>query len=237
MYSMERTITYSSIGSDGRLRNSAIVDLLQDASLFHLETHPVMSPFFEAENCIMFLVSRQIDIVRLPEYGERVTVKTWTYELKRMYGYRNTMIYSQSGEVLVSSNACGAFMDAATARPRKAPAELCEKVKLYPKAEMEYTPRKIALPECEPEVFEPAPILRHYIDMNDHVNNARYIDIADEYLPKGAQVERMRIEYKTPVKLGEVVIPKVYRQGNIITVELCLDGKCCTVIEYTLKNL
>lgn len=93
MYEMKRTVNCSQIGSHGIIRNSCLVDLLQDCSVIHLDTHPVMSPFFEKENCVMFLVSRQLDIVRRPEQNEKLTVKTWTYELKRMYGYRNTVIY------------------------------------------------------------------------------------------------------------------------------------------------
>jgi FHS family L-fucose permease-like MFS transporter len=50
----------------------------------------------------MFLVSRQLDIVRRPEQNEKLTVKTWTYELKRMYGYRNTVIYDENGAEVLS---------------------------------------------------------------------------------------------------------------------------------------
>ena len=92
MYEMERNVNCSNIGADGVMKNSAIIDFLQDCSVLHLDTHPVMSPFFEKEKCVMFLVSRQLDIIRRPGYQEKVKIKTWTYELKRMYGYRNTVI-------------------------------------------------------------------------------------------------------------------------------------------------
>ena len=82
----------------------------------------------------MFLVSRQLDIVRRPEQNEKLTVKTWTYELKRMYGYRNTVIYDENGDICVKSIASGAFMDKTSQRPIKVPQELVDRVKLYPKA-------------------------------------------------------------------------------------------------------
>lgn len=147
MYEMKRTVNCSQIGSHGIIRNSCLVDLLQDCSVIHLDTHPVMSPFFEKENCVMFLVSRQLDIVRRPEQNEKLTVKTWTYELKRMYGYRNTVIYDENGDICVKSIASGAFMDKTSQRPIKVPQELVDRVKLYPKLDIEYLPRKIALPD------------------------------------------------------------------------------------------
>lgn len=184
MYEMKRTVNCSQIGSHGIIRNSCLVDLLQDCSVIHLDTHPVMSPFFEKENCVMFLVSRQLDIVRRPEKNEKLTVKTWTYELKRMYGYRNTVIYDENGDICVKSIASGAFMDKTSQRPIKAPQELVNRVKLYPKLDMEYFPRKIALPDTEPQVYEDILVLKCYIDMNEHVNNARYLDITDGVLWK-----------------------------------------------------
>ena len=126
MYEMKRTVNCSQIGSHGIIRNSCLVDLLQDCSVIHLDTHPVMSPFFEKENCVMFLVSRQLDIARRPEQNEKLTVKTWTYELKRMYGYRNTVIYDENGDICVKSIASGAFMDKTSQRPIKVPQELVE---------------------------------------------------------------------------------------------------------------
>ena len=71
--------------------------------------------------------------------------------------------------------------------------------------------------------------------MNRHVNNARYLDITDEYLPEGAQVKRIRSEYKLPVKRDSIIIPKIYERGNILTVDLSdPNGKSCTIVEYTL---
>lgn len=236
MFEMSRTVNCSNIGEDGNARNSAIVDFLQDCSIFHLDSHPVMSPFFREENCVMFLVSRQIDIIRRPSYGEKILVRTWTYELKRMYGYRNTIIYDEKGQPLVKSIASGAFMDNNSQRPRKVPQELVDRVKLYPKLDVEYLPRKISLPDSEPEVYPPLHIMKCYIDMNHHVNNARYIDIADEYLPEGADISRMRIEYKKPLKRTDTAIPRVYTGDGFVTVDIAdMEGKPFCIVEYTLK--
>ena len=184
----------------------------------------------------MFLVSRQIDIIRRTSYGEKILVRTWTYELKRMYGYRNTIIYDEKGQPLVKSIASGAFMDNNSQRPRKVPQELVDRVKLYPKLDVEYLPRKISLPDSEPEVYPPLHIMKCYIDMNHHVNNARYIDIADEYLPEGADISRMRIEYKKPLKRTDTAIPRVYTGDAFVTVDIAdMEGKPFCIVEYTLK--
>ncbi|WP_294408633.1 acyl-ACP thioesterase domain-containing protein [uncultured Ruminococcus sp.] len=238
MYEMNRRVLCSDIGENDEVRNGALIDILQDASNFHLETHPVMSPYFREENCGMFLVSRQMDIIRRPVYGENIHVKTWTVELKRMYGFRNTVIYGENGDVCIASSAGGAFMDLATQKPVRAPKELIDKVKVYPVLEnFESCSRKIALPDCEPQVYKDVYIRRCDIDMNRHVNNARYVDITDEFIPENADVSRVRIEYKVPLKRGIKVNALVYTQGNIIAVSLADDsGKVYCVVEYTLNK-
>lgn len=233
---MYRTVKCSNIGSDGCLRNSTIVDFLQDCSIFHLDTHPVLAPFFEEQNCGMFLVSRQTDIIRKPKYGERVHLKTWTYDCRRMYGFRNTIIFDENEKPCAISYSTGAFMNLETARPMQIPKETLAKIKLNPAFEMEYTPRKIALPDTEPTIFEQVKIKKYQLDMNNHTNNARYIDIADEYLPDDKKVGRIRCEYKKPAKYNDVITPKVYSYSNNLSVDLQGDdGKSFCIIEYTLN--
>ncbi len=237
-YEMKRTVRCSQIGEDGMMRNSALVDFLQDCSLKHLENEPVMTPYFKQTGCIMFLISRQLDIIKKPKLDDSVTVKTWCYELNKLYGFRNTVIYGEDGEILVKSIAGGCFINSQTMRTMKVPQETIDRVKLEAKLEdIEYTSRKITLPDCEPQVFEPVKINRCFIDMNRHVNNARYLDITDEFLPDDAQIKRIRCEYKLPVQRNSIVIPNVYTSDNILTVDLTTpEGKSYAIAEYTLSR-
>ena len=235
---MKRTVRCSQIGEDGMMRNSALVDFLQDCSLKHLENEPVMAPYFKQTGCIMFLISRQLDIIKKPKLDDSVTIKTWCYELNKLYGFRNTVIYGEDGEILVKSIAGGCFINSQTMRTMKVPQETIDRVKLEAKLEdIEYTSRKITLPDCEPQVFEPVKINRCFIDMNRHVNNARYLDITDEFLPDDAQIKRIRCEYKLPVQRNSIVIPNVYTSDNILTVDLTApEGKSYAIAEYTLNR-
>ena len=232
MYEMKRTVNCSQIGSHGIIRNSCLVDLLQDCSVIHLDTHPVMSPFFEKENCVMFLVSRQLDIVRRPEQNEKLTVKTWTYELKRMYGYRNTVIYDENGDICVKSIASGAFMDKTSQRPIKVPQELVDRVKLYPKLDMEYEDDHIQIPE-ELEKKESFPIHSYHLDVNHHVNNGQYVQMAADYLPEETKIHEMRAEYKRSAILGNQICPLIGKRENTWIVSLNDEnGMPYAVIEF-----
>ena len=77
---------------------------------------------------------------------------------------------------------------------------------LHEKLDMDYAPRKIALPE-EMEKKESFLIVKHHIDTNHHVNNGQYVQMAMEFLPDDFQIVQMRAEYKKAALLGDVVVP------------------------------
>ena len=235
MFETDRKIYCSQMREGNVMGNSGIIDLLQDTSDLHLMNHPVLAPFFRETGSVMFLTNRQVDIIRRPEYGEQVHTKTWTYELNRMYGFRNTIILGEKGDLCVRSIAGGAFMDLKNGRPMRVSADLIAQVKVYDKLDMEYLPRKIAIPEGVPAVSCQVPIRRSDIDMNDHVNNARYLDITDELFDECRNAKRLRVEYKMPAKRGDIVFADRYDTDSGCVVVLRDEGgKVYCTVEYTL---
>ena len=66
--------------------------------------------------------------------------------------------------------------------------------------------RKVKMPEAD-FIGEPFPVRPHNLDTNHHVNNAQFISLAGECLPKNFTVRRMRAEYKQQAHLGDVLHP------------------------------
>lgn len=63
-------------------------------------------------------------------------------------------------------------------------------------------------------------VVRHHIDTNHHVNNAKYAEIAAEYLPEGFRTGELRIEYRKAAVLGDWIVPRIGRDDGAVTVEL-----------------
>ena len=74
--------------------------------------------------------------------------------------------------------------------------------------------------------------MRNDIDYNQHTNNANYVRMALELLPENFVVRSMRVEYKIPAKLGNVLVPEVINAGNVIYVVLKLDERDSTIMEF-----
>lgn len=208
MYELNSRVCASRTDENGVMRLSGALDVIQDCSLLWLESEPSFAKFLAANRLGMFLTSRQADILRLPAYGERIRVQTRIYDCNRYFGFRNTALFGEDGRPCILSWCVGAFVSLETGGMASLPKEEMEKVTLDPKLDMDYLGRKIALPGLPGEELPALPVRRSDIDLNGHMNNAKYIEAALECLPEGAAVRRLRVEYRAPARRGDLLYPR-----------------------------
>ena len=152
----------------------------------------------------MFLISRQVDIYKLPKYSEKIITRTYVYECNEVYGYRNTVIYDENNIELIVCYAIGGFVDLTNSNLVRIPKSIIDGVKFDKKIEMNYLPRKIKFGNKNLKEIDRFKVKKYFIDDNNHVNNARYIDMVIDYVED--YYKRIRIEYRIPAKLGDTII-------------------------------
>jgi acyl-ACP thioesterase len=236
MYEISRTVGCSNVGTDGKITVGSIIDFMQDCCNFQLNSFKILTEYFNEYNIGMYLVSRQININRVPEYSENLKIKTWIYECKNMYGYRNTIIYDEEEIPCIKSYATGAFVNLSTSKPIRMPDDILRSIPIYEKFPMEYLSRKIEIPNNEAKIENPLTVMKYHLDYNKHVNNSKYVTIAEEYLPENFNAVNIRVEYKSSAKYKDILIPLIYSVGKNIIINLCNEqGKAYAIIEF-IKN-
>ncbi|HCI85095.1 MAG TPA: acyl-[acyl-carrier-protein] thioesterase, partial [Lachnospiraceae bacterium] len=94
---------------------------------------------------------------------------------------------------------------------------------IHPRADMKYAPRK--LPDMEGgEVMESFSVGRQNLDTNHHVNNAQYVAMAMECLPRGIKPVELLVEYKKQAYLGDIITPVVQRTEDGYAISLRASG-------------
>ena len=63
-----------------------------------IDSESQVKEYFARENMAQLLASRQVEIVRVPDFKEELTVTTSVYGMKPMFGFRNTFIYDAEGK-------------------------------------------------------------------------------------------------------------------------------------------
>lgn len=219
MYSFCSRIRYSEVNKVGILTPSAIINYLQDCSLFHSEEVGLGPSYFEAHKKAWVLSSWQLEIIRSPKLFENITVSTYPYNIKGFMGYRNFTITDEHGDICVMADSSWVYMNMETLRPVRIALEEAEKYGIDDKLDMDYKRGKILLPESI-DKHEPFPVLPSYIDSNNHVNNDQYVKFAENYLPEHFHPTSIRVEYRNAAKIDDIIYPLVHTTDTVCTISL-----------------
>ena len=224
MYQIKTQVFLSSSDANGQLRFDAAMDMMQDCSVLWTESEPGFKSYLLAHSLVMILVNRQVNILRMPSYKERLAVETSIFECKGAFGRRNTVIYDESHSPCLESWATGAFVSIDSSRPFRLPPEITDYILLDPKIEMEYRERRIDIPDIEGLAFPPIMVKSLDIDLNQHMNNGRYIKHAMALLPDDFVITRFRIEYKKPAVKGSLLYPLIKEEQDKTYILLVDEG-------------
>ncbi len=227
MYSYESRIRYSELDETGHLKIEALLDYFQDCSTFHSEDIDLGVDYLKDQNMVWVLSSWQIVVERYPRLGERVTIATAPYDFKGFIGYRNFWMVDQKGERIACANTIWSLIDIEKGKPARPTQEMLQKYVLQEKLDMEYAPKRIAIPK-ELEAGEAIVIRSHHLDTNHHVNNGQYVRIAIDSLSKECHVKQLRAEYKKQSYLGDVLTPYI---------AFTEDGKHVIVLKDAEENI
>ena len=232
-YSFKGRVRYSEIGEDGCLTLPGIQNYYQDCCTFQSEEIGQGMEVLEERQRAWVLSSWQIVVNRYPGLGETIVASTAPYGFKGFLGMRNFTLKTEDGELLSYANSIWTNIDTETGLPARLTDEDIRGYELDEKLEMDYAPRKIALPEGM-EAQEPFAIQKHHLDTNHHVNNCQYIRMAADHLPEDFKVGQLRAEYKRQAVLDNVIIPEVYMTENKEAVVLNAEDKePYAVVEFT----
>lgn len=235
MYTYERRVTYSEIALDGMADEAQLVRYFQDCSTMQSESLGMGIDFLEQHSHVWMLTAWQIIFSRRPGLGELIKTGTWAYGFDAMYGYRNFILKDQKDELLAVANSIWVLINTQTGRPEKLTGEYVDGYGSEEKYPMDYAPRRIRLPK-EWEELEPFLVTRADLDTNCHVNNARYISMALEYIPENTHISQMRVEYKKAAVYKDYIYPKINKDEDKITVALCDNsGQVYVAVECSLN--
>ena len=219
MYQLSSKVRYSEADSNEKLTYAALLNYFQDSSTLHSETLGASGHSLYENKMAWILSFWQIRIEDMPTLSEDIVVSTWPYDTKGLFGMRNFCMETAEGKRLACANSIWVLINTDTGRPMKIPAEVSALYPDEPKLEMDYCERKIAIP-TEFEEKAPIRVAKYFIDTNCHMNNGKYVMVAEEFLPADFAVKEIRVEYKKAAVLNDMLCPRVTITENEVTVVL-----------------
>jgi len=164
---------------------------------------------------LLFLLSRMsLRVERAPVIGETVAARTWETETSGPYFRRKYEMLDGTGKVLVSGSGLWFLTDPATRKIMR-PSSLDVGTRRREERRSGCQKRgKLRLPETMPSLGS-RPVYRSDIDFNNHVNNAVYGAIAEDFLPEAYWSRELRcfdIDYNSETKPGETL--ELFGEGS-----------------------
>ena len=211
---------------EGRLTCAGLLRLMQAAAAEDAERRGGGQSVLLSRGCTWVLVKNRLTIARWPAAGEELRLTTWP--LRGRFGLypRCIELRDGSGALLVRAEAVWAIMDVESrgmvpGEERGIELREVEEERFRP-------PRRIVMPEGgESSELTPRP---EQIDENGHMNNAAYLDAADERLPaelRGRAPAAVAIDYEHEIPAGSRAQVCVRREGESCFFEGSIDGRVC----------
>lgn len=231
-YSFNSRVRYSELGESSCLSLPGVLDYFQDCSTFQSESIGQGMKILRDRGRVWVLSAWQVVIERYPCMGEDIVISTWPYEFGGFKGLRNFTMDTADGERLAYADSYWTYLNLEKGFPVKLTEADTRGYILEQKLDMEYAPRKIALPEHF-SAAEPFTVQQHHLDTNHHVNNCQYVVMAEDYLPEGFTVRRLRVEYKQQARLHHVINPRYAVEEDRVVILLEDDNnKPYAVVEF-----
>lgn len=192
IYEETKTIRAYDVDFNNRIKISSVFNLLQDVAAVHADNLGLGFKDLYKHDFAWVLSWVKLNIEKYPAFGDSVIIKTWPRCKFKLYSMRDYSMQDSDGEI--SLNATSAWLPINTKIKR------ITETKNLPQ-EIFYQPDLIAVDEFPDKIIAGAAqeILLHKkfkytdIDINQHVNNTRYIEmILDCYLADHYKVNQIK---------------------------------------------
>ncbi|MBQ6421719.1 MAG: hypothetical protein IJK02_11660 [Clostridia bacterium] len=197
-----------------RLRLSSMFTLLQEAAIAHTTALGFGREKTLDRGLLWAVALQHAKIYRLPEYDEQITLRSAPGEIMHTFYPRSACLTDAAGKTLVSSSALWVLMDRET-RTMVSP----EKTGVViPGSEPDWKifwPRTPKLPQAPQSTAFTVPY--SYVDLNGHMNNTRYFDLAEDMMPaslRACNVREVMTEYTGEAKEGDTLRLTAETRGN-----------------------
>lgn len=237
IYTLSKQIGGFEIDLHGTLKVSAIFNLMQDAASQHAEQLGFGFGDFKEKKLMWVLSWARLDIIELPGFSETVNVKTWTKKQHKLFYLRDFSIETADGKIIAKATTAWTMLKSDTMRPTTMQREGLHYPESPENHAIDMLPEKIELSNTvykDPHTIK-RQVLYSDIDIHQHVNNARYIELildcynADEH--KENLVKSISVQYKGESKFMDSLTISKFANENADYISIFNESKNKTVID------
>jgi acyl-ACP thioesterase len=210
----------------GKLRPQIMFSWLLNAAWNHTRGTDYSYDKLSERSLKWVLIKTQINIHRLPMWGEHTTIETWGKKLVKLYALRDFIMISDSGEKLVSATSCWMVIHSDSGRPQRFDMSTASFPWNPEMNELETSLNKVPelLNGCKITQY---PVLFSDIDVNRHVHSGSYmrwmIDSHPHQFLTEHDIASIELSFLSEARPGDEIAVFSEKTGDT---ELCSVRRC-----------
>ena len=201
---------------NGQVSNKALLHFLENIASKHSDSINNGVTEITSDGVTWVLLEWRLNVIERPKYGDILEVHTWVSNNVKIFSYRDFEIYV-NGKLMATASSMWLLVDKDTLKPKRIEEKMMSK----------YEPElgKEVFADGIPKLFKKDEynksidfaIRKSDIDINKHVHNLSYLDMAQEISDNDLECDNVIISYKKEIKYGD----------NIRVDYVESDGKYC----------
>ena len=205
VYRTEFEILASDVDMHRRLRLSRLFTMIQEISIAHTKALGMGRDKTLDRGLLWVVTMQRADVDRLPVYDEKVTLETWAGRTMHVMFPRYYRMTDENGRTLLTASGFWMLINEKTramAFPEKEGIVIPE-TKTGFEPPLPSAPKSIDI--SKKQVYT---VPYSAIDINGHMNNARYLDVAENVMPAALRergISRVTCEYAAEIRPEECV--------------------------------
>lgn len=221
-YTAEYTIRNDDMEAGGSVSPAVIAGLCLGTMGRHSKELGISVFDLIPDNRTWVLSRLSITLEQHPEMWDEIKIKTWPSGAKRLFAYRNFLIYDSIGIIIGAASSVLLAIDTVTRRPLKIRPLLESLGYELPEFAPDDASEKLLAPE-NPTLSNKFKVRLSDIDINDHVTSKSYIEWALDCVPAEVRHDyvfnEFTVNYLAETFLDEEVIARaeMSRSGDTYT--------------------
>jgi acyl-ACP thioesterase len=173
-------VDFCNVDFTGKATISAITNYIQETAWQHANRLKIGYFDMQKQNMAFAINKMLIKLKRLPSWNEMISVETWLHPPQNVHATREFTIRDNSRNLIVAATVSYIAINTKTRKLSRIPkyVESCCTREYF----LEEEPSKISVISM-PVVEEPYKVKPSDIDMNQHVNNSKYLQWVFDYMP------------------------------------------------------
>ena len=193
------------VDSNNRLKVSSVFDYFQDAASNHAEQLNFGYDDLLPKNLFWVLSWAKIDFDGFPKFMDEMKIQTWGKMQYKLHSMRDFLLLNDKDEIICKATTGWLLLDLKTLRPKILP-QVFPEVKFWDeKSALNDLPDKFPVTDNVEKVYTKK-INYSDIDLNQHVNNAKYIEFLlncyDEEFHKKYCIKNITVSFMSETKFG-----------------------------------